>query len=394
MYSLTLQNAGGDSVITSGEILGRINFAVPSESDGSAATYIASFIRCASDGSFTSGSNPAGLIFGTSAADADPARAVLRISADGHLIPEDNQIYNLGSLGNQFNQLYANSGYLSALAINNYRFPSNDGLLNQYLKTDGNGNLSWSFVSSSGGGGGVASTVPTTGSIIRGYEVVASGKNLFNTSINYASGYLDVYQNGIKLLIRDDYTANGGSTFTLSNTVASGDIVEWIGYSESTYVDPTYALATHNHSILDITNFSSGVNTIVSGIYALLDSPTFSGIPTVPTAPSGTNTDQIASTAFVTDAVNRVQSIQGTQGFTGSQGTQGLTGSQGIQGLTGSQGVQGLTGSQGIQGLTGSQGVQGLTGSQGVQGLTGSQGIQGLTGSQGVQGLKIGRAHV
>lgn len=38
--------------------------------------------------------------------------------------------------------------------------------------------------------------------------------------------------------------------------------------------------------------------------YALLDSPTFTGIPLAPTATTGTSTTQIASTAFVTNAVN------------------------------------------------------------------------------------------
>jgi hypothetical protein len=38
--------------------------------------------------------------------------------------------------------------------------------------------------------------------------------------------------------------------------------------------------------------------------YALLSSPTFSGVPAAPTATAGTNTTQIASTAFVTTAVS------------------------------------------------------------------------------------------
>jgi hypothetical protein len=55
------------------------------------------------------------------------------------------------------------------------------------------------------------------------------------------------------------------------------------------------------------------VNSIVSGIYALLNSPNFSGIPLVPTASSGTNTQQIASTAFVrTEISNLVASAPST----------------------------------------------------------------------------------
>lgn len=41
----------------------------------------------------------------------------------------------------------------------------------------------------------------------------------------------------------------------------------------------------------------------VEGDYAPLDSPDFTGIPTAPTADPGTQTDQIATTAFVHDVV-------------------------------------------------------------------------------------------
>ena len=41
------------------------------------------------------------------------------------------------------------------------------------------------------------------------------------------------------------------------------------------------------------------VNGIKSGGGISLDSPAFTGIPTAPTAPSGTNTIQLATTAFV-----------------------------------------------------------------------------------------------
>jgi hypothetical protein len=54
----------------------------------------------------------------------------------------------------------------------------------------------------------------------------------------------------------------------------------------------------------DITNFNSEVNSLVSGIYAPLNSPNFSGVPTVPTASSGTNNTQAASTAFVRNEIS------------------------------------------------------------------------------------------
>ena len=51
------------------------------------------------------------------------------------------------------------------------------------------------------------------------------------------------------------------------------------------------------------------VNSVLEDIlsaYAKLNSPAFSGVPTVPTADAGTNTTQIASTAFVTAALSGI----------------------------------------------------------------------------------------
>lgn len=51
------------------------------------------------------------------------------------------------------------------------------------------------------------------------------------------------------------------------------------------------------------------VNSMLADIlepYAKLNSPNFAGVPTVPTAAAGTNNTQIASTAFVTNALNGI----------------------------------------------------------------------------------------
>ena len=62
--------------------------------------------------------------------------------------------------------------------------------------------------------------------------------------------------------------------------------------------------------ILWIGNGTGGAATVVAiagpGSYATKASPTFSGIPAAPTATAGTNTTQLATTAFVTAAVAAV----------------------------------------------------------------------------------------
>lgn len=62
----------------------------------------------------------------------------------------------------------------------------------------------------------------------------------------------------------------------------------------------------HTHTTEQITNFVSGVNTIVSGVYAPLVSPSLTGVPLAPTAPSGTATDQIATTLFVYNEIENL----------------------------------------------------------------------------------------
>jgi len=57
-----------------------------------------------------------------------------------------------------------------------------------------------------------------------------SGQTVFTPSAGYTLGYLDVYQNGVKLIVADDYTAADGVTFTLTTGAAVGDAVECVAY--------------------------------------------------------------------------------------------------------------------------------------------------------------------
>ena len=75
----------------------------------------------------------------------------------------------------------------------------------------------------------------------------------------------------------------------------AADSVPWTGVTGK----PTsFAPATHSHTIAQVTGLQSALDA-----KAALVSPAFSGTPTAPTAATGTNTTQIASTAFVQAAV-------------------------------------------------------------------------------------------
>lgn len=60
--------------------------------------------------------------------------------------------------------------------------------------------------------------------------------------------------------------------------------------------------------VLDITGLSDLIN-IIKTYYAKLASPEFTGVPTAPTAASGTNTTQLATTAFVQSALSNIVPI-------------------------------------------------------------------------------------
>jgi|688.fasta_scaffold48022_3 hypothetical protein len=120
-----------------------------------------------------------------------------------------------------------------------------------------------------------------------------------------------VYASGIHSHTTSDITNFSTSISGLLPSISGSEYVS-SNFSNNTYtisvsgLQPSgnYSINGHTHSSNDITNFNSEVNSLVSGIYAPLNSPNFSGVPTVPTASSGTNNTQAASTAFVRNEIS------------------------------------------------------------------------------------------
>lgn len=145
--------------------------------------------------------------------------------------------------------------------------------------------------------------------------------------------------------INEARTISANHTFTNGLTINNGLLSATSGNFTSLAVNNTgVSLSGHIHSSSDITNFNSSVSGLINGIYAPLtgtlnqfanttssqlssvisdetgsgllvfnNSPTFTGVPLAPTATSGTNTNQIASTSFVrTEISNLVNSAPST----------------------------------------------------------------------------------
>jgi hypothetical protein len=103
---------------------------------------------------------------------------------------------------------------------------------------------SGTYTINSAGGGGSSSTT------VRGNVITSNRLSSFNVSGGYSVGYLDIFQNGVKLLSGSDFTATDGTSVTLSNSVPSGTVLEYISLGAS--------VSSSNYTKLD--NISSSFN--------------------------------------------------------------------------------------------------------------------------------------
>lgn len=85
-----------------------------------------------------------------------------------------------------------------------------------------------------------------------------------------------------------------------SDTLSKDDLLfRWLGTVQKGITNSTAGVLSFNNRTGVISLSSSDVTTAMGYVAAGIDSPSFTGIPTAPTAGTGTATDQIATTAFV-----------------------------------------------------------------------------------------------
>jgi hypothetical protein len=120
-------------------------------------------------------------------------------------------------------------------------------------------------------------------------------KNTTGTGIAVPAGKtMWVYNNGTNVL--DAVTHLTSLTLASALPIASGGT----GTNTTTFCN----LQSNVSGVLPVANGGTGVNTSTgTGSVVLSASPTFTGTPLAPTASSGTNTTQLATTAFVTSAL-------------------------------------------------------------------------------------------
>jgi hypothetical protein len=255
----------------------------------------------------------------------------------------------------------------------------------------------------------------------------------FGTSLSIIAR--DYYNLKVSVIDDDTYTR---VSFSYDEIIL---VTSWATYYMTLLSEHADAIAAGDASPLDPwpdntmpPDFTSWPGVVTPSGFAPLDSPEFTGTPTVPTALPGTNTTQIASTAFVmsnvasgtagvasfnsrvglvtltladvTDATGSGSTAQTNLGLAtvaatgaysdligspaegpaGPQGPQGDPGPEGPQGDPGPEGPEGPQGDPGPEGPEGPEGPQGGPGPQGPAGADGAEGPEGPEGLAGPQG--------
>ena len=118
------------------------------------------------------------------------------------------------------------------------------------------------------------------------------------------------------------YVASQVGSGSVTNVTASTPILSSGGATPNISIPAATSLVDGYLSATDFATFSGKAN---------LASPAFTGTPTAPTAVSGTNTTQIATTQFVTNAVQQSLSFEGYFGA-GTDGSVTINGSSGSGG--------------------------------------------------------------
>lgn len=108
----------------------------------------------------------------------------------------------------------------------------------------------------------------------------------------------------------------GTAAYTASTAYATASHTHTV--ANITDIATNYAAKTHTHAISDVTNLSSTIAAL-----ATIASPAFTGTPAAPTAAAGTNTTQLATTAFVQSAISSGIAASDAMIFKGTLGTSG-----------------------------------------------------------------------
>lgn len=123
-----------------------------------------------------------------------------------------------------------------------FTLPVSDGTTGQALVTDGAGTIAFGDVDALPSQTGNNGKYLTTDGTVASWNEISAGEFVYTRSnytaiasqttfnANYDLGYVDVFLNGIKLLVGTEFTATSGTDIVLAAGAAAGDIVEILAY--------------------------------------------------------------------------------------------------------------------------------------------------------------------
>ena len=142
--------------------------------------------------------------------------------------------------------------------------------------------------------------------------IATAGQTTFTVTGTYTVGYLDVYQNGVRLSAGTDYTATTGTTFVLTTPANIIDEIESIGYKVATIVTTTGQF--DNLNISGVSTFV-GLATHTGTIFG--NNLSLTGIATAATLRVGTAVTANSSGITVVGVVTATSFVGNGSGLTG-----------------------------------------------------------------------------
>ncbi|HET7111726.1 MAG TPA: hypothetical protein VFI41_12715 [Gemmatimonadales bacterium] len=240
----------------------------------------------------------ADLVFATKRASSGTNRAAesLRILAEGHTVPQTDNTYDLGADASTGGTLRRWRSVRVATDVRIDAGTGAGGIVHAYFRSTG-GTLRW--------GQGLLNTDAgaNAGSDLALWRYSDGGALLGNwLTVTRSSGAWTITGNG-----------NVTGTLAASSTVQGTQLISTVATGTAPLTVASTTLVTNLHA-----DNSDKLGGTAAASYALLASPTFTGTPAAPTAAPGTNTTQLATTAFVQAAtgalVTGVSSVFGRTG--------------------------------------------------------------------------------
>ena len=139
-------------------------------------------------------------------------------------------------------------------------------------------------------------------------------------TVTYTVNYVEVFVNGV-LLNASDYTASNGTSVTLAQGCASGDIVEFIAYAVGSVIQLPISLTSEVTGILPVANGGTNASTASITSFNNITGYTASGA----TGTTSTNIVFSTSPTLVTPILGTPTSVTLTNA-TGLPLTTGVTG--------------------------------------------------------------------